>query len=65
MARQRPQKCPQCGRVKAVQQIGFQFYRCGGCGAMFDANPNEGGDYSDRDPSARLTRKEARPGGRN
>ena len=33
-------KCPQCGRVKAVQKIG-DYFRCGVCGAMFD-DDNEG-----------------------
>lgn len=52
-------KCPQCGRIKAVQKAGA-FYKCNGCGAVFDDEPEEGGDYSDRNPAARLERLERR-----
>ena len=52
-------KCPRCGRVKAVQKAGG-FFHCNGCGATFDDDPNEGGDWSDRNPAARLERQERR-----
>lgn len=50
-------KCPQCGRIKAVVQAG-EFFHCNKCGATFDNEPDEGGDYSDRNPAARLERAE-------
>lgn len=57
-------KCPRCGRIKAVVRLGDYCLRCephyGGCGAMFDNDPDEGGTYSDRNPAARIEREERR-----
>ncbi len=52
-------KCPRCGRIKAVQRAG-DYLKCNACGALFDDDPDEGGDYSDRNAAARLEREERR-----
>jgi len=48
--------CPRCG-TRAPRRA--EVYVCGKCGAMFDNNPNEGGDYA-VDPTKRLQLCEAR-----
>lgn len=45
-------KCPQCGRVKAVTAAGG-YFKCGGCGALFDDDVFEGGSHY-TDPTKRL-----------
>jgi hypothetical protein len=45
--------------VKAVESAG-DLYHCRGCGAIFDDEPDEGGDWSDGNPAARLEREERR-----
>lgn len=54
--------CPQCGRKKSVQPQGTcgDMFRCKACGAVFDSDPEEGGDYSTFNPAARLEREERR-----
>jgi hypothetical protein len=47
-------KCPVCARVG--KQIKPGEYRCS-LGHLFDANPNEGGDYH-ADPSKRIERQD-------
>lgn len=49
-------KCPKCNSARAVVQLAEFF--CNNCKFIFDNDPDEGGDYSDRDPSARLERQE-------
>lgn len=52
--------CPQCGRRQPARSP-HAVYRCDGqhgCGAMFDDDPQEGGDCDDRNPAARLEREE-------
>lgn len=49
--------CPKCGR-RQKRQGSDTMYWCGNCQGMHDADSEEGGDYSDRDPSARLERQE-------
>lgn len=51
-------KCIVCGRRKSVQRIADTF-KCTACGAMFDGDPDEGGDYHS-DPARRLERREER-----
>lgn len=48
--------CPMCNRKS--QQAPTGRYWCRWCEAMFDDDPLEGGDYSDRNPSARIERQE-------
>lgn len=56
--------CPRCNSAKQVVSLaGGEAYRCAKCGGIFDDDPDEGGDYSDRDPGARLDRAERRRGG--
>ena len=53
--------CPFCSSKKvAVLEKGPRaMYRCCGCEALFDDEPDEGGDYSSKDPSRRMEREEA------
>ena len=48
-------RCPRCN-VKGTPQ-GDVFW-CRRCQCLFDDEPAEGGDYSDRNPAARLEREE-------
>lgn len=50
-------KCPFCGRRKAVRPQADSYF-CTRCFKHFDDDPDEGGDYSDRNPAARLEREE-------
>jgi hypothetical protein len=50
--------CPGCGTNRnANARAGGDFY-CAKCQCLYDADPDEGSDYSDRDPSVRLIRAE-------
>jgi ribosomal protein L37AE/L43A len=49
--------CPKCKR-KTVRQGEFNF--CRSCNAFFDDDPDEGGDFSDRNAAARLERDDRR-----
>ena len=51
--------CPGCGRSQARQGTDT-IYWCDVCQCQFDDDPDEGGDYSGRDPSWRLEREERR-----
>lgn len=57
MAKPSTPTCPQC-HVRTVAQA--DWFVCPKCKGMFDDDPDEGGDFSDRDPSARLERQERR-----
>lgn len=54
--------CLRCGRrnkiTKIRETLNDSLYRCGACGALFDANPDEGGTHSDGNPAARLERED-------
>jgi len=54
--------CPRCGPRKRnlVIESGHRLWYCHGCHMQFDDDPEEGGDFDDRDPSRRLERQEAR-----
>ena len=52
-------RCPFCGS-KRVAKLSAHMFRCATCDRYFDDDPNEGGDYDDRDPSRRLIRQEER-----
>lgn len=52
-----PPPCPQCGNKSGIQQIGLTF-KCPRCRALYDNDPDEGGTFSDRNPSARLDRQD-------
>ena len=49
--------CPACGSPKAIP-FGPRTYRCGNCDGLYDDDPSEGADYSDRNPAARIERAE-------
>jgi len=51
-------KCPKCGRPQPGTLGSDGIYLCGHCNMQFDKDGDDGGDYSDRDPSARLERLE-------
>jgi ribosomal protein L37AE/L43A len=51
--------CPRCGQRKRITALGDGTYLCASCGAWFDDDPDEGGEYSNRNPAARLERQEA------
>lgn len=50
-------RCPFCNSKKIVASGPRNFF-CHDCKATFDSEPSEGGDYSDRNPGARIERKE-------
>lgn len=50
-------KCPRCGRAQKDRGPSA-IYFCDNCRGQFDNEPLEGGDYSDRNPAARLEREE-------
>ncbi len=54
--------CPWCKTRKKVYNSGpsLRQFVCLECGRGFDDDPSEGGDYSDRNPAARLERAEVR-----
>jgi len=55
--------CPRCRSVADVVAQGASgYFACRRCGGLFDDDPDEGGDYCDRDPAARLIREERRQG---
>lgn len=49
--------CPKCRTRKPAHRVG-QLLKCTGCLCWHDDAPDEGGDYDDRNPSARLERQE-------
>lgn len=51
-------RCPRCKR--AVKKGERSDYYCPSCDALFDDDPDEGGDYSDFNPAARIEREERR-----
>lgn len=50
--------CPRCKTNRGVIAVGDDRYYCHNCHGIFDGHPNEGGDYSDRNPAARIERDE-------
>ena len=55
-------RCPRCGRPQNGTGRADTIYYCAPCRAQFDNDPDEGGDYSDRSPAARLEREERNRG---
>jgi ribosomal protein L37AE/L43A len=53
-----PPPCPRCKR-KNAERLEGGFLRCRACGAFFDDDPDEGGDYC-ADPTKRIERLEGR-----
>lgn len=49
--------CPKC-RGRQPERGPDAIYYCDDCRCQFDSDPDEGGDYSDRDHSLRLQRAE-------
>ena len=48
-------RCPRCNSKGTPQG---ELLWCRRCQLLFDEEPDEGGDYSDRNPAARLEREE-------
>jgi hypothetical protein len=55
-------RCPKCGRRQNKSTLPDAMYWCGVCQVQFDDDPDEGGDYSARNPAARLEREERNRG---
>lgn len=51
--------CPKCG-ARHTRNLNNGIHWCGRCAMPFDDEPDEGGDYSDHNPAARLERDERR-----
>lgn len=50
-------KCPRCKTARHVVKLGL--YLCQNCNGTFDeTDPDEGGDFDDRNPAARMEREE-------
>lgn len=61
MSNAKKPRCPVCDTAKFVtlQGVDGDMGYCGKCKGTFDAiDPDEGSDYSDRYPDARLIRQE-------
>lgn len=54
----RAPSCPRC-KCNRVSRCTDGTLRCSKCGAWFDDDPDEGGDYGDR-PEYRMQRQEQR-----
>lgn len=53
-------RCPRCnGKGQQANPEG-SIFKCTKCGGFFDNEPDEGGDWSDRSPAARIERQERR-----
>lgn len=50
-------RCPRCKRQQQ-RRLSDSIYRCDKCHAMFDDDPDEGGDWSNRNPALRIEREE-------
>lgn len=55
-----PTPCPWCKTAKYVYAEGSHEFYCRQCKRIFDNDPDEGGDFSDRNPAVRLEREERR-----
>lgn len=55
--------CPRCNRKQQKRGLDAMYF-CENCRCQFDADPNEGGDFSDRNPAARIEREERRKNSR-
>ena len=51
-------RCPRCNRPQPKRGSRDTIYYCEFCRGMFDDDPTDGGDYSDRNPAARIEREE-------
>jgi ribosomal protein L37AE/L43A len=51
-------RCPKCNRPQPKRGGHDSIYYCEHCRCQFDDDPTDGGDYSDRNPAARLERQE-------
>lgn len=51
-------RCPRCNRPHPKRGGHDTIYGCEHCRAMFDDTPDEGGDYDNRNPAARIVREE-------
>lgn len=57
MSEQAVVRCPKCNRKQPVRAPDSIYY-CKWCECQFDSDPNEGGDFSDHNPAARLELEE-------
>lgn len=54
-------RCPRCNSKGEKCNPEGTIWRCKKCRGFYDTDPAEGSDYSDRNPAARLERKERKP----
>lgn len=52
--------CPRCRTAKHARLTPSGLNYCTRCGGLYDDEPGEGGDHSDRNPAVRLEREERR-----
>lgn len=50
--------CPRCKKPPKCK-TGDGLFQCSKCGGLYDADPDEGGDYATGKPSHRMEREEA------
>ena len=50
--------CPRCRTAKQSTRHDGDMYYCSRCGGLYDNDPDEGGDYSARNPGIRIEREE-------
>lgn len=51
-------RCPRCAGQGQTTPRGL--FKCRKCGGFYDGDPEEGGDYSDRNAGVRIEREERR-----
>ena len=57
---EQPPRCARCNSDSRVYPEGERNWHCTRCHVSVDLDPDEGGDWSDRNPAARLEREERR-----
>ena len=57
MGKESKVRCPKCNRPQPAKGPDAIYY-CPTCRMQFDNDPNEGGDFSDRNAAIRLERQE-------
>ena len=58
MTNQKPPRCPRCDGKGQPTPGGL--FKCTKFGGLYDSDPFEGGDYSDRNAGVRIEREERR-----
>lgn len=56
----KPHSKVQCPKCRRMCDRGLSLHYCAWCQMQFDDDPDEAGDYDNRNPAARLEREERR-----